>query len=353
MNKTQKIHRYVCPNFKKKGDVASEEISEHEDSDQEIMVVNRTLKSLIFTGSGIDKTNSNNCGNVKGRKTSVNSKNNKIENKRDSCNNQSINNIFKKILPNNTRKSNVDSGIAKQPILEKKKTEIKITNVPTVQKSSKKQITVNDKISVKNKDEIKKSQLGKRKEILGSYNNKYSDVKELKEKTVEEKLNEEPNEESYNVNDSIRSSSSSSTSNISEEPNVNLNYINKEKNTTYEQTEYNQNMPKLEDHTGLCEKHTNTFKIEEEYSFRRYDSTSVIKYDDFELNEINEELNKIIEEERIIQEQILRLTDRELELLMQRNKKRNQKKIRERQKQKEQEKERQQENQQQYDVEII
>ncbi|SBS83479.1 conserved Plasmodium protein, unknown function [Plasmodium ovale] len=44
------------------------------------------------------------------------------------------------------------------------------------------------------------------------------------------------------------------------------------------------------------------------------DTTSVIKYGEFELYEINEELEKIIEEENSIQEQLIYLTNKELDI---------------------------------------
>ncbi|SOV77999.1 conserved Plasmodium protein, unknown function [Plasmodium sp. gorilla clade G3] len=300
---------------KKKKNGNTSECEKSQDSDDEIMVVNRKIKSKIYLTSDEKKKNEvKNNHQVKKMHTNMFQSNDNINNK--STNFRSIKNMSSFHVPNKDYKlnKNITSIIMDQK------------DKNNMNKSSKKKHE--NKTAFEN---IMKKGINK----LESDDNKV----DIYEQNVERKENGLNNNEIY-ISDDIKkevvknnhNNNCSGDDNINENKNKNSNnnnyytsygeIINHENvkcgqnNCIKEVNEQKQNNFYYNSETNIDDSYTlkDNISTNKDNSYINTQSSSLIKFDDFAIEEINKELEKLIEEENDIQEKLIYLTDKELDI---------------------------------------
>ncbi|EWC75986.1 hypothetical protein C923_03332 [Plasmodium falciparum UGT5.1] len=299
---------------KKKKNGNTSECEKSQDSDDEIMVVNRKIKSKIYL-------------------TPDKKKKNEVKN----------NHEIKKMYTNNTFQSNDN--------MHSKGTNIRsIKNLSSIHVHNKDYKLNKNVTSIimdqKDKNDINRSSKKKHENktafesiMKKGINTLESNEKkvDIYEQNVETKENESSNNEIY-ISDDIKKEvhKNNHNNNYSRDDNINQNKSNNNKNyyTSYGEIIHDENVK--------CGQNNNTKDVNEQKKKNFYynsetnkddsytlnhnistikdnnyintQSSSLIKFDDFALEEINKELEKLIEEENDIQEKLIYLTDKELDI---------------------------------------
>ncbi|CRG96196.1 conserved Plasmodium protein, unknown function [Plasmodium gallinaceum] len=335
---------------------SKDEYDKSEDSDKEIMVINRMLKSKIFLQS--NNNNNNNYINKKIIKRSTNiynTKENFDKNKQNANKLKKSLNFQSKKIENEFHenlslkdKQNCIKKLEKINIKKKKETENKDLN-KNENKFKGNEKSENDKCDKLNSFKEMES-ISKINDNCINHNNAKNCItnksfEKTNDKIIDQQNNCNNNEKGvnknlYKIDENNNFNNSYSYDKIveglgydykkkKEENNIeSTSYINIKQNNDYcieeniEEKDYylNKNYIYESSKCIYLQKKNNNIIINE-------DNSSVIKYDEFELEEINNELERIIEEENYIQEQILHLTDKELELAIKIKKSQHSKKL--------------------------
>ncbi|SPJ10896.1 conserved Plasmodium protein, unknown function [Plasmodium sp. DRC-Itaito] len=296
---------------KKNGNVS--ECEKSQDSDDEIMVVNRKIKSKIYLTPDKKKKNEiKNNHQVKKMYTNTFQSNDNINNK--GTNICSIKNMSSFRIHNKDYKlnKNATSNIMDQ------------TDKNDMNRSGKKKHENKTAFESVMKKGINKLESDEKKV-------------DIYEQNVEIKENELNNNEIY-ISDDIKKEAvkNNRNNNYSRDDNINENKSSNNKNyyTSYGEIIYDENVKCGQNNTTKHvneQKHNNYYynseankddsytlndniSIIKDNSYINTQNSSLIKFDDFALEEINKELEKLIEEENNIQEKLIYLTDKELDI---------------------------------------
>ncbi|KYN98784.1 hypothetical protein PGSY75_1114600 [Plasmodium gaboni] len=303
---------------KKKKNGNTSECEKSQDSDDEIMVVNRKIKSKIYLTPDKKKKNEvKNNHQVKKMYTNIFQSNDNINNK--GTNLRSIKNMssFHAHNKDNKLNKNVTSIIMDQKDKNdmNKSSKKKHSNKTTFENIMKKEINKleydNKKVDIceqnveKKENELNNNKIYisddiKKEVVKNNHNNNYSGdhniINEIKNKNIKNNINDYNTSYGEIINEeNVKCGQNNSTKYVNEQNHNNF-YYNSEKNKDDSYT-LNDNISTNEDN-----------------SYINIQSSSLIKFDDFALEEINKELEKIIEEENDIQEKLIYLTDKELDI---------------------------------------
>ncbi|CRH00016.1 conserved Plasmodium protein, unknown function [Plasmodium relictum] len=351
MNKLHYIENDTVKDYEKSS-FSKDEYNISEDSDKEIMVINRMLKSKIFFQSNNNNNNMNR--KIIKKSTSIcNTKEKFDKNKQNTYKlRKSLNNQFKKVeneLYRNTTLKYEQNSFKKLEKINFKKVTENTKKKNKIEKNS--DLNKNEyKIKGNEKSEIDKcdnlymdTELVSKIEINNkcmNHNNVKNNITnnsfdKMEDRTIKQHNNCNNNEKE--IGENIYKINQNNNFNYSysydiTKKNLENNYMGKNEENNVE----NSSDKNIEQNINCCiegnieEKyyHLNNSNIyesnkntclqnkNENILINEVDS-SMIKYDEFELEEINKELEGIIEEENNIQEQIIHLTNKELDIAIQ------------------------------------
>ncbi|SCM20844.1 conserved Plasmodium protein, unknown function [Plasmodium chabaudi adami] len=283
------------------------ELEKSSDSDKEILVVNRTIKSKIFLS--LDKDIKNN------------SKNNTSKNK--------YGNNFPKLVQGSTQKAKKfdEAEFTKKNKVLGSSNEL-TASLDLTKKNEKPFISKNNTIINESEilDTIKKEDGNCLKEKCSLYETKSIGIKN---KTYRHKNNVELNHSGNNAHHKLDNSISQPKINeynngFDENFTENYSYSNLTQNNNncyYSLKSYNM-LHQPNDNNYIYSVNKNcVFKNDSNND----PNSEIIKYGNFELDEINKELEKIIEEENDIHEKLIYLTNKELDITLKAKQKNNEK----------------------------